>query len=71
METVIDRVTGRIFHEYSLPLFIQLIKEFNSVDYDSATIQAHARLFNKQYFQDRIKQAVESGFNQFKQMNNI
>jgi glycosyltransferase involved in cell wall biosynthesis len=58
LETIIDGVTGVVFHEQSVESLAHAIKRFESLSFDSGVIRRHAERFSKHNFIARMVQIV-------------
>ena len=60
LETVIDRKTGIFFPEQSVSSLSSAIESFESLTFDTNTIQEHAKTFDKMIFEEKIIDFVRS-----------
>jgi glycosyltransferase involved in cell wall biosynthesis len=65
-ETVVDQVTGLLFHEQSVPAIQQVVKDFEQIesDFDPEVIRAHAMRFSTEMFRQEFRRYVHAKWNQ-------
>jgi len=54
LETIIEKNTGEFFFPQTVSALQKVVKTFNSQKYDSQKIRAHALLFDKSIFKDKL-----------------
>lgn len=62
-ESVVDGVTGVLFHEQTPQCLIDTVKNFNADIYDQAKIRAQAEKFSKEVFRKKYLEAIEKILN--------
>lgn len=60
LETVVDGVTGRFFHEQRWEDISDLIIRFKDADFDPKAIHAHAQRFDTQAFKTNLQKVIEA-----------
>jgi glycosyltransferase involved in cell wall biosynthesis len=65
-ETVIDGVTGKFFYEQTWESLLDALIKFRPQDFNPSQIRAYALQFDKEIFKKRIKNFVETIFEEFK-----
>lgn len=65
-ETVVDQVTGLLFHEQSVPAIQQVVRHFESIEssFDPEVIRAHAMRFSTETFRQEFSQYVHAKWKQ-------
>ena len=62
LDTVIDRETGVLAAEQTVPSFIEAIERFERLEFDPARIRAHALRFSRDRFEQRMKEIVSAAW---------
>ena len=67
-ETVIDRVTGLLFHEQSSAAIQQAVREFELIEdsFEPAVIRANAMRFSTERFRDEFTRYVHARWHEHK-----
>jgi glycosyltransferase involved in cell wall biosynthesis len=65
-ETVVDQVTGLLFHEQSVTAIQQVVSDFESIEssFDPEVIRAHAMRFSTETFRQEFSQYVHAKWRQ-------
>jgi glycosyltransferase involved in cell wall biosynthesis len=59
LDTVVEGVTGTLFHQQTTDTLADAIRRFDATAYDPATLRAHANHFAKEEFQARLSAFIE------------
>jgi glycosyltransferase involved in cell wall biosynthesis len=62
LESIIEGQTGEFFYEQTKESLIEKLKKFDPSKYNSQKIREHAQQFDKKIFQKKIKEFVESKY---------
>ncbi|HUC87253.1 MAG TPA: glycosyltransferase [Candidatus Saccharimonadales bacterium] len=65
-ETVIDGVTGSFFAEQTVESLVQVLKNFDSSNYDAAKIRAHAATYDESIFIKKIKKFIDEQLKEYR-----
>lgn len=68
-ETVLDKVTGILFSDQTVPSLAEAVKYFLTVNFDGARIRQHAQQYDKKIFQAKFVEALTDHYhNHIKRM---
>jgi glycosyltransferase involved in cell wall biosynthesis len=59
VETIVDGVTGVLFHQQSVASLTTAVDQFETMHFDPAIISAHARAFSKERFKDQMRDVID------------
>lgn len=69
LETVIEGKTGLFFNEQTPQAVIDIVKDFDSAEFDPAAIREHAGKFDKEIFKIKMKDYIEKRYAEFRKNN--
>jgi glycosyltransferase involved in cell wall biosynthesis len=66
LETVVEGVSGLLFHKQSVPALVEALQRFEADRYDPARIRQHAEQYDVSVFRKRIGEVVAQAYEEHK-----